>query len=79
MFAPKSAALSVAPIVLIMQLFALAAASAQDAEAPPNGAVIRGDGPHWVALAEKDFVNVNGKMDTWSSGRAASSIVRAIP
>ena len=42
-----------------------ALAQAEDATPPPR-ACIDGTGPGWRALTEAEFVNVNGKKDTWT-------------
>ncbi len=38
---------------------------AQEPRNPPK-AFVDGTGPGWVTLGEKDFVNVNGRPDTWT-------------
>ncbi len=47
-------------------ILGLCAAATQDEPAALPRAFIDGTGPGWTALSLKDFVNVNGKVDTWT-------------
>jgi hypothetical protein len=39
---------------------------AEDKPSSPTPEFSRGEGPGWISLTGKDFVNVNGKADTWT-------------
>ena len=55
-----------APLALLALATLASPTLAQQNEPPVTKAFIDGNGPGWVALGEKDFVNVNCDEDTWT-------------
>lgn len=54
-------------LVLVVFVLLVGVGVAEDsAPKPVEKAVIDGSGPDWIALGEKDFVNVNCAEDTWT-------------
>ena len=54
------------PLVLAVLVFWVPGVLRAEEQVSPKRAYIDGTGPGWVALTEKDFVDVNGDEETWT-------------
>ena len=54
------------PLVIAVLVFWVPGVLRAEEQVSPKRAYIDGTGPGWVALTEKDFVDVNGNEETWT-------------